>query len=324
MRRHILLTSALVALGLASAAAQRGATDQRDAHFSARSDLVVLDVAVTDRRGGFVGGLPQEAFRVFEEGRPQDVSLFAQEDAPATIGLLIDSSGSMVEHKERVIAAITTLALASHHEHQFLPLVFNEPVTTVLTPQRRFANDPAELRDSLTTSLNAYGRTAFHDALSHALERLGEARHERRAIVVLSDGGDNASRLTFDEVLRQVQASNVVIYTVALLDPFNRDQNPKALRRLAEATGGLAFEPRRVSAVGGVLGTIAADIRSRYTLAYAPPDASSGDGRLRHVSVTAESSDHGKLKVRTRTGYIAASSGVAASTRPADGCHECR
>ena len=298
MRRHILLTSALVALGLASIAAQR------DAHFSARSDLVVLDVAVTDRRGGFVGGLSQEAFRLFEEGRPQEISFFAAQDAPATIGVLIDSSGSMAENKDRVIAAISTFAIASHPEDEFLPLVFNERVTTVLPPDRLFTSDAEELRNALTRNLSAYGRTAFHDALSDGLTRLGAGRHERRAVVILSDGGDNASRLRFEDVLEQVQASNVVVYTIALLDPVSRDQNPKALRRLADATGGLAFEPSRVSAVGAALGTIAADIRSRYTLAYAPP-AASADGRLKHVTVSVQTPDRSKLKVRTRTGYIA-------------------
>lgn len=319
MRRHILLTSVLVALGFTSAAAQR------DAHFSARSDLVVLDVAVTDGRGGFVAGLPQASFRVFEDGRPQDLSFFAQQDAPATVGLLIDSSGSMVEHKGRVITAITLFALASHPEDQFYPLIFNEQIRSVLPPERDFTDDANELRDSLTRGLNAYGRTAFHDALAYALDHLSQARHERRALVILSDGGDNASRLSFDDVLKQVQASNVVIYSIALLDPLSRGQNPKGLRRLAEATGGLAFEPKRISAIGAVLGTIAADIRSRYTLAYAPAKIDA-DGRLRHVSVTATASDHGKLKVRTRTGYIADRPSLAlpAPQAPASACEECR
>ena len=297
MHRLLLLTAAVVALGLSSAAAQ---------HFSTRSDLVVLDVAVTDGRGGFVAGLPLQAFHVVDEGRPQEVSFFAEQDAPATIGLLIDGSGSMVEHRDRVIAAITGFALASHPDDQFLPLVFNERVTAVLPPDRKFTDDPEELRVALTRNLNAYGRTAFHDALAAAIDGLSEGRHERRALVVLTDGGDNASQRTFAQVLEKVQASNVVIYSIALLDPFNRDQNPKALRRLAEATGGLAFEPSRVSAVGAVLASIAADIRSRYTLAYAPPEAATNNGeQFRHVQVTASARDHGKLKVRTRTGYIA-------------------
>ena len=299
MRRLILVIAALAIAGLSTIIAQDAP------HFSAHSDLVVLDVAVTDGRGGFVGGLPQQSFRVLEEGRPQEVSFFAEQDAPATIGLLIDSSGSMVENRSRVIAAIETFAWASHPEDEFLPLAFNERVTAVLPPDRLFTSDATELRTSLTRNLSAYGRTAFHDALAEALARLSRGTHERRALIILSDGGDNASRRAFDEVLQQVQASNVVIYSVALLDPLSRDQNPKALRRLADATGGLAFEPRRVSAVGSVLGTIAADIRSRYTLAYAPPEAK-GDGRFRRIQVSVQGPTGGKLNVRTRTGYIPA------------------
>jgi len=305
MRRLILVMAALAMMGGSAIIAQDAP------HFTAHSDLVVLDVAVTDGRGGFVGGLPQQSFHVFEEGRPQDVSFFAEQDAPATIGLLIDSSGSMAENRSRVIAGIETFALASHPEDEFLPLAFNERVAAVLPPDRRFTSDAGELRTSLTRNLSAYGRTAFHDALAVALEQLSHGTHERRALIILSDGGDNASRRSFDEVLHQVQAANVVIYSVALLDPLSRDQNPKALRRLAEATGGLAFEPARVSAVGGVLGTIAADIRSRYTLAYAPPE-SNGDGRLRRIHVTVQGPTGGKLNVRTRTGYIPAAGATTA------------
>jgi Ca-activated chloride channel homolog len=304
MRRHILVIAALAIAGVSIAA-------QDSPHFKAHSDLVVLDIAVTDGRGGFVGGLPQQSFHVFEEGRPQDVSFFAEQDAPATIALLIDSSGSMAESRDRVIAGVETFALASHPEDEFLPLLFNEGVAAVLPYDRRYTSDPGELRTRLTRSFSAYGRTAFHDAVAAALEGLSHGGHERRALIVLSDGGDNASRLSFNEVLQQVQSSNVVIYTVALLDPLSHDSNPKALRRLAEATGGLSFEPHRLSAVGAVLGTIAADIRSRYTLAFAPPE-SNGDGRLRRIHVTVQGPRGGKLNVRTRAGYIPAASVAAA------------
>jgi VWFA-related protein len=121
--------------------------------------------------------------------------------------------------------------------------------------------------------------------------------------VVVSDGGDNASRLTFTEAFEKVLASNVVIYSIAIVDPLALDRNPKALRRLADGTGGLAFEPANVSVVGRVFQTIAHDIRSRYTLAYEPPDAGPG-GRLRHVRVMVDLAGHSGLKVRTRTAYL--------------------
>ena len=254
-------------------------------------------------RGGFVRGLPADAFRIVEDGTPQDVSFFMEQDAPATIGLLIDASGSMIESRDRMIAGITTFAETSHPDDEFLPLVFNETLTPALPSG--FTGDPLELRDALTGSLQTFGRTAFHDALVDALDLLSRGRHERMALVVLSDGGDNESRLDFEDALDRVMASNVVIYTIALVDPLAFDQNPRALRRLAEATGGLAFRPDDMAGVATALRTIARDIRSSYTLAYVPAEPD-GDGRFRRVRVTARSPEHRDLKVRTRTGYVAA------------------
>jgi Ca-activated chloride channel family protein len=303
--RATMLTTALIALGAAVITAQDGAL------FSARSELVLLDVAVTDRRGAFVSGLPADAFRVLEEGRPQQVAFFAEQDAPATIGLLIDSSGSMLVNRDRMIAGITSLAEASNPEDEFLPLVFNEHVIRVLNSGSEFTSDPIELRDALTRNLNVAGKTAFYDALSQAIDGLGKGSHERRVLIVLSDGGDNASRWAFDELLEKVQGSNVVIYTIALTDPIALDQNPGALRRLAKLTGGLAFEPKTRDLIGKAFHAIAADIRSRYTLAYEPADTSSG--RVKHVRVVVETADHKDVKVRTRTGYVAGSGATPGS-----------
>jgi VWFA-related protein len=311
MQKVFLLAAAIFLVAGTYAAAQT--------HFSARSDLVVLNVAVTDSRGGFVGGLPGTAFHVIEEGEPQKLAFFAQQDAPATIGLLIDGSGSMLENRDRVIAGITEFAKASHPDDEFLPLVFNEQVVTVLPSQKRFTSDPEELRNALTENLSALGRTAFHDALAEAIQGLEYGRHERKVLVVVSDGGDNASKLSFSQALEKVLGSNVVIYSIALVDPLALDRDPKALRRLADGTGGLAFEPRRVSAIPQVFQSIAHDIRSRYTLAYTPPD-SVAQGQLRRVRVVVDANGKSALKVRTRTGYVPA----PASSDPREGCEVVR
>ncbi len=301
MRTLILVLAGVVVFASLTPAAQ--------SHFRARSDLVVLNVAVTNDKGGFVGGLPAEAFHVAEEGQPQKVSFFAEQDAPATIGLLIDASGSMLEGRDRVIAGITEFAKASHPDDEFLPLVFNEQVSAVLGSTKRFTRNPTELRDALTHSLGARGRTAFHDALVEAIDGVAHGQHERKVLVVLSDGGDNASKLTFTDAFEKVLASNVVIYSIAIVDPLAFDQNPKALRRLADGTGGLAFQPESVALVSRALQTIAHDIRSRYTLAYTPPDKA-GDGRLRRVRVTVDAPGRSGLKVRARTAYLPDSSQV--------------
>jgi VWFA-related protein len=302
--RILILFAAAAILALASThpAAQ--------SHFRARSDLVVLNVAVTNDKGGFVSGLPADAFHVREEGQPQKLNFFAEQDAPATIGLLIDASGSMLENRDRVIAGITEFAKASHPDDEFLPLVFNEHVSTVLPSSNPFTSNPEVLRRTLTEALNARGRTAFHDALVEAIDGVGHGRHERKVLVVVSDGGDNASRLTFTEAFEKVLGSNVVIYSIAIVDPLALDRNPKALRRLADGTGGLAFQPASVSVVSRVFQAIAHDIRSRYTLAYEPasaayepPHAAKGS-RLRQVRVTVEGPGRSSLKVRTRTAYL--------------------
>ena len=298
MRRLVPLATLIVALIAPRITAQ--------SHFKARSDLVVLNVAVTDARGGFVSGLPRDAFKIIDEGQPQKIEFFAEQDAPATIGLLIDASGSMLENRDRVIAGITEFARASHPDDEFLPLIFNEQMTSVLS-HGRFTSDPMELRDVLTATLAARGRTAFHDALAEAVGEVGRGRYERKVLIVLSDGGDNASKLSLDQAFDRVLASNVVIYSIALIDPLALDKNPKALRRLADGTGGLAFEPANVSVVSRAFQSIAHDIRSRYTVAYAPPDSKT-DGRLRRVRVVIESPGRTGLKVRTRTGYISDSS----------------
>jgi Ca-activated chloride channel family protein len=305
MQKRILLaagTLALLAVGVAG-----------QSHFSTRSDLVVLNVAVTDSKGAFVSGLQQGAFHVVEEGQPQAVSFFAEQDAPATIGLLIDASGSMLENRDRVVAGVTEFAKASHPDDEFLPLVFNERVSPVLPEHQRFTSDPSELRELLTRSLDARGRTAFHDALSEAIEGVDYGRHERKVLVVLSDGGDNASRLTFQEAFERVLGSNVVIYSIAIVDPLALDRNPKALRRLADGTGGLAFQPDRVSDLGKVFHAIAHDIRSRYTLAYAPAETAE-EGRLRRVRVSVDAPGRSGVRVRTRTGYVTAASPTSAQS----------
>lgn len=300
MRATMLSVTALIALGAAVL------TAQSDARFSARSELVILNVAVTDDRGGFVSGLPADAFRVVEDGKPQKVAFFAEQDAPATIGLLIDASGSMLLSRDRIIAGITSLAEASNPDDEFLPLMFNERVMPVVASRSGFTTNPAQLRDALTNNVIGFGKTAFHDAVANAIDRLGTGSHERRLLIVMSDGGDNASASTFEELLTKVQASNVVIYTIALIDRLSPGYDPGALRRLAKVTGGLAFEPPRRGAVGDAFRSIAADIRSRYTLAYEPADTSSGGVKRVRVLVAAP---RGKdVNVRTRTGYVAGTS----------------
>jgi Ca-activated chloride channel homolog len=290
---------------LLSVLACTSATGQDRPVFSSEADLVVLHVNVKDRQGAYVAGLKEDAFSILEDGRAQTIQLFTREDAPVTVGLLIDSSGSMQPNRARVIAAATAFAAASHPQDELFALAFNETVTAALPSAQPFTGDVRVLRDALTRAIDARGRTGLFDALSAGLDYLARGRQERKVLVVVSDGGDNASRATFEEILTKTQASNAVIYTVAIVDPVERDTNPKLLRRIAQASGGEAFEPKGVGDITEVLRHIAADIRHTYTIGYVSTNTTR-DGAFRRLRVTvAAPASRQRLGVRTRGGYLA-------------------
>ena len=274
--------------------------------FSSESDLVVVHATVKDRNGAYVTGLTRDAFAILEDGRPQHAQLFTSEDAPVTVGLLIDSSGSMQPNRARVIAAAQAFAEASHPGDEMFALAFNDSVRAALQPTAPFTSDVAVLQEALTNTIRAYGRTALFDAISAGLDYLGSGRHERRILVIVSDGGDNASRTTFDEVVTKAQASNAVIYTVALVDPVDRDTNPALLRRLAQANGGEGFTPKNAEDIAAVLQHIARDIRHTYTLGYVSSNTAK-DGVYRRIRLIVHSPEHRRLVVRSRSGYLARS-----------------
>jgi VWFA-related protein len=301
MRRNgtAVIAALLFALPLRAAA-------QNPPLFSSESDLVVLHATVKDTRGGYISGLTREAFGVVEDGRPQNIQLFSSEDAATTVGLLIDSSGSVLPNRERIIAAAAAFARTIRPGDEIFALAFNDTVEAALPPAHPFTSDADVLRAALAGTIRARGQTALFDAVAAGLDYLERGRHERRVLVVVSDGGDNASHITFDEVVKRTQASNVVIYTVGLVDsPYvDHDGNPRLLARLADASGGEAFEPRRADDVDDVLQHIARDIRQSYTLGYVSTNTLR-DGAFRRVRLSVKAANQRRLVVRTRGGYVA-------------------
>lgn len=275
--------------------------------FSANSDLVVLHVAVRDKRGAYVSGLTQQAFNVIEDGRAQTVSLFSDTETPATIGLLIDSSGSMYQHRPMTIAGATAFADSSHPQDQIFAIAFNEYVTPVLPVPMPFTSDGRILRAALERNIHSRGRTALYDAISGGVDYLSRGTRERKVLVLLSDGGDNASRTSRDEAVRKAQSSNAVIYTVALIESGSTDANPELLKELALASGGESYRPKNSQAIANVLGKIGQDIRHTYTIGYASTN-SARDGSFRSVRVVVTAPPGRPLVVRSRTGYRAATS----------------
>ena len=205
------MTRLLLAFGLTWAAATAGPFAQEPdvkAHFSSQSELVVLHVAVKDKKGGYVGGLGQDSFRVLEDRRPQEISFFNNQDAPVTVGLIIDASGSMAPNRSMVIAASMAFTKAMNPQDEFFVMGFNEHIHTPLPADKPFTNSEPALRVALVQAIQARGQTAIYNALTAGLEYVEKGGFERQVLIVLSDGGDNASGTTRARVVANAQASN--------------------------------------------------------------------------------------------------------------------
>jgi Ca-activated chloride channel family protein len=289
-----------------SRAAVRQTSRDGRATFTSESRLVVLHVAVRDRHG-YVSGLEESAFRIFEDKQPRPVGFFSNQDAPVTVGLLLDSSGSMSGGRDRVIAAGVAFAENSNPQDEIFVMGFNERVLNAMPPELPFTQDVPTLRSILERAIRSRGQTAVYDAVDAGLNYVNKGMYERKVLILVSDGGDNASAISRERVLANAQASNVVIYTVGVIDPLEREANPGFLRQLSSASGGQSFEPEKISEVGPALGKVAHDIRSMYTLGYVPASTSIKEG-LRRVSVTVRLPDGHNANVRTRSAYLGGSS----------------
>jgi Ca-activated chloride channel family protein len=295
MRFFVLLVAVLVA-----GAALDG---QQSVHFrSSSSHLVVLAASVTDKQGGFVEGVGRERFTIYDEGKAQPITLFSNDDTPVSVGLIIDNSGSMRAKIGEVVAATVAFAKLSHPEDELFALAFSDQVQEALK-ERAFllAADIAALEQAVS-SLRPDGQTALYDAVLAGLERLDEGSRARKVLIVISDGGDNASRATLDQVLARARQSDATIYTIGLFEPDGLDANPGVLKSLAQMTGGERFLPQSPSPLLLACQRIARDIRSGYTLAFEP---TKHDGKYHHVQVEVDRSDGRRLSVRARPGYIA-------------------
>jgi VWFA-related protein len=265
--------------------------------------LVVLPATVTDRQGGFVSNLGAQDFEVYEDGVPQHIRLFRNEDIPVTVGLVVDHSSTMRPRLAEVSAAARTFVRSSNREDEMFVVNFNEIVSLGLPGTIRFTDSTAELEDAIT-SAPAGGETALYDAVARALEVLQAGSRDKKVLIVVSDGGDNASARSLAQVMKLAGRSSAIIYTVGIFDEGDPDRNPAVLKRLAEATGGVAFFPDQLSEVVAICERIARDIRHQYTIGYIPSNLAR-DGGYRAIRVLARDKGHGRLSVRTRTGYIA-------------------
>jgi VWFA-related protein len=300
-----LFAAALLVLSSSASSQQASPSNGSDTgeyKLSVNVGLVVLPITVTNRKGEFIPNLAATDFRVSESGQPQQISLFDSGDVPVTVGLVVDNSGSMASKRSEIVAASVAFVQSSNPGDQMFVVNFSQRVSLGLPQSVAFTSDLTQLREALSRNRPA-GNTALYDGIATALEHLKAGNHERKALIVVTDGGDNASRTNFQHLLHMAESSNAVIYTIGVFDPRYSGENPQALKRLAKATGGRAYFPESVSQVSDVTQQIARDIRQQYTIGYIPSRRAS-EGEYRTIRVTVKAAGMGKLYVRTRAGYL--------------------
>jgi Ca-activated chloride channel family protein len=268
-------------------------------------DLVVLHTTVIDDRQRFADGLKPENFRVYEDKVEQKLSVFRREDVPVSMGLVIDNSGSMRDKRPRVNEAAITLVQASNPQDEAFVVNFNDDF--YLDLDKDFTNSIPELKEALER-IDSRGSTALRDAIIGSLDHLKKGSKDKKVLLVVTDGEDNASRNSLEKMIREVQKTDTVIYTIGLLSQENRKEAKRArkvLEQIASASGGLAFFPENVDDVHNICEQVAHDIRNQYVLAYYSTNTKrDGTFRAVHVEVIPPRG-RGKLIARTRNGYYA-------------------
>ena len=289
---------AAVAAGAISPAlhAQEG-----DAVFRTTTRLVVLHATVAEKNGKLLTNLPKTAFRVYEDGVEQQLKTFRREDVPVSLGLIIDNSGSMRDKRAKVEAAALDLVRASNPQDEVFIVNFNDESYRDVD----FTSDIHKLEAGIAR-IDSTGGTAMRDAIEASIRYLkASGKHDKKALVVVTDGNDNMSGVGLEELVADAQQRDVLIYTIGLLseeEPSDARKAKKALDTITKATGGQAFYPEQVDQVHQIALEVAHEIRNQYILAYSPANQAL-DGAFRRITVSVKGPGH--PVVRTRTGYYA-------------------
>jgi len=254
-----------------------------------------------DDHNRLVTNLTRNDFNVFEDGKPQKITSFRREDIPVAMGIVIDNSGSMRQKRPAVNAAAINLVQASNPQDKVFIVNFNEEY---FLDQDYTASIP-KLKDALER-IEARGGTALYDATVASADHLKKSGDlEKKVLLVVTDGEDNASRESLEQAVRRLQVENgPTVYTIGLLQEEHSKRARRALRMMAEETGGEAFFPKDLGEVNAITSQIAHDIRNQYTIQY-KPDTPQSAGGYRAVKVDAQAKGYKKLQVRTRSGYYA-------------------
>ena len=273
--------------------------------FRADTRVVDLHATVVDKNGHLVTNLTRDAFTVFENGVQQQIRTFKREDLPVSMGLIVDNSGSMRDKRAKVEAAALALVKDSNPDDEVFVVNFNDEAFNDLPHGKDFTNDIKEMEEALTR-IDARGGTAMRDAIRMSIDHEKEKAHkDKKVLVVVTDGNDNSSLVSLENLVKASQQSGVLIYSIGLLSEEERREAKRAeraLMALAEATGGEAYFPKDLAEVDRIAHQVARNIRNQYTIVYTPSNQTM-DGTFRQIKVTAKAP--GNPTVRTRSGYYA-------------------
>jgi Ca-activated chloride channel family protein len=268
----------------------------------------LLHATVVDDKQHIVTNLDRTAFSVFEDGKPQTIVSFHHEDIPVAMGIVIDNSGSMREKRAKVNQAALNLVRSSNPQDEVFVVNFNDEYYL----DQDFTNDLLKLKEALE-KIDAKGGTALYEAVVASADHLKRnARLERKVLFVVTDGEDNASRETLEQAVKQLQEENgPSVYAIGILgDEEHPKRAKRALEILAQRTGGVAFFPKTLDEVDEISRLVAHDIRNQYTIGYKPTNPKVAGG-FRQIRVDAKAKGHGKLMVRTKSGYYAGAQGAS-------------
>ena len=281
----------------------QGPSDDQNGVFVFKMQVreVILHATVVDEQRRLVTNLDRPAFTAFENGVPQAITSFHREDVPVTMGIVIDNSGSMREKRDKVNQAVLDLIHASGPNDETFVVNFSDDSYL----DQDFTSD-AKLLQTALLKVSARGTTALYDAIvASAVHLKNNPRLERKVLLVITDGRDNASQETLQEAMRRLQQENgPTLYAIGLLGDELKQSDTGALQSLAASTGGVAFFPKRLDAVDDITRVVARDIHSQYTIGYKPTDHSKNGG-YRTIEVKAQAAGYRKLTVRTRSGDYA-------------------
>jgi len=293
-------------LGVLGASGIVGAQD--DPLFTTETRLVQLYATVVNSKGELVTTLPQSAFKVYENNVEQPIRLFKREDFPVSLGLIVDNSGSMRDRRQKVETAALQMVKASNSLDQVFIVNFNDESYLDCD----FTSNIKDMQEKGLSRIDARGGTAFFDALSMSVDHVKRGKRDKRVLMLITDGADNASSTTLEKLLSKLHASEgIVVHAIGLLateTPRDAKKAKRAIQAITQATGGLCFFPEDAAQVEKLALQVAHDIRNQYTIGYSPTNAAL-DGTFRTVKVLATGPN--KPVVRTRAGYYARSGDTA-------------